>query len=132
MIMTEKHYTIEELSQITGFSRRTIRYYIAEGLLEPPAGRGRGGFYFDSHVETLTRIRTLRNGGVRLSAVAEMLSGGGAVRVPSERALWIRYEIEPGLEIHVERGLEERRRGDLEEVVRVARSILTKGVGDNG
>ncbi|MCK4823506.1 MerR family transcriptional regulator, partial [bacterium] len=31
--------------------RRTIRYYIQEGLLEPPAGRGRGGFYYDSHLQ---------------------------------------------------------------------------------
>jgi DNA-binding transcriptional MerR regulator len=126
--MTKQRYTIEELSQITGFSRRTIRYYVAEGLLEPPAGRGRGGFYFDSQVETLKRISALRAKGVRLSAIVELLSGGGGAQVPSERELWIRYEIEPGLEIHIERGLEEGRRADLEEVVRVARSILTKGV----
>ena len=43
-----KKYTIEELSNLTGFSRRTIRYYIQENIIKPPSGRGRGGFYYNS------------------------------------------------------------------------------------
>ena len=66
-------YTIDELSELTGFSRRTIRYYIHEGLLEPPAGRGRVGFYFDSHLGQLQLIKQLREKEMSLSSIAKYL-----------------------------------------------------------
>jgi len=71
--MKQKQYTIQELSELTGFSRRTIRYYIQEGLLKPPAGRGRGGYYYDSHLNALSKIRQLQNQGLRLSTISPIL-----------------------------------------------------------
>ena len=71
--MKQKQYTIQELSELTGFSRRTIRYYIQEGLLEPPAGRGRGGYYYDSHLQLLSKIRGLQRQGLNLSSIAQIL-----------------------------------------------------------
>ena len=71
--MNQKRYLIQELSELTGYSRRTIRYYIQEGLLEPPAGRGRGGFYYDSHLNTLSKIRQLQNQGLQLASIAQIL-----------------------------------------------------------
>jgi len=65
----EKKYTIDDLSELTGYSRRTIRYYIQEGLLDAPAGRGKGGFYFDSHLSQLQLIRQLQGRGMSLSAI---------------------------------------------------------------
>ena len=71
--MKGKRYSIQELSELTGFSRRTIRYYIQEGLLEPPAGRGRGGYYYDSHLNKLSKIRQLQNQGLKLGSIAQIL-----------------------------------------------------------
>jgi len=71
--MKRKRYTIQELSELTGFSRRTIRYYIQEGLLEPPAGRGRGGFYYDSHLKKLSKIRQFQNQGLKLDSISQIL-----------------------------------------------------------
>ena len=71
--MKQKRYTIQELSELTGYSRRTIRYYIQEGLLEPPAGRGRGGYYYDSHWDALSKIRQLQNQGLQLASISRIL-----------------------------------------------------------
>jgi len=71
--MKQKQYTIQELSELTGFSRRTIRYYIQERLLDSPAGRGRGGFYYDSHVQRLSKIRELQNRGLKLESISKIL-----------------------------------------------------------
>lgn len=137
MTVMKKRYSIEDLAELTGFTRRTIRYYIQEGLLEPPAGRGRGGFYFDSHLDQLRQIRSLQGRGLRLRAIAEVMSGKGMPRLaaqaleeaaaPAERELWVRYSVAPGIEIQVARQLEETGQQQVAEIVRVARSILTKG-----
>jgi DNA-binding transcriptional MerR regulator len=133
----KNRYSIEDLAELTGFTRRTIRYYIQEGLLEPPAGRGRGGFYFDSHLDQLRQIRSLQGRGLRLKAIAEVMSGKDMPRIaaqalreaaaPAERELWARYSVAPGIEIQVARHIEETEQQRVAEIVRVARSILSKG-----
>jgi len=128
--METKQYTIEDLCELTGFSRRTIRYYVQQGLIEPPAGRGRGGFYFDSHLDKLLKIKSLQDRGLRLSAILPVLKQRDVLESPQEivaREVWVRYPIADGIEIHISRDLEERERKKLDEIVRLARSILKGG-----
>jgi DNA-binding transcriptional MerR regulator len=128
--METKQYTIEDLCDLTGFSRRTIRYYVQEGLIDPPAGRGRGGFYFDSHLEKLLKIKSLQDKGLRLSAILPVLKQRDLPQPQQEivvREVWVRYPIVDGVEIHISRDLEEKERKKLDEIVRVARSILKGG-----
>jgi DNA-binding transcriptional MerR regulator len=122
-----RQYTIQELCEATGYTRRTIRYYIQEGLLEPPAGRGRGGFYFDSHLNRLLEIRSLQDKGLKLAAISEILRRGERPEVSYKREVWSKYPIQPGIEIHVSRDLEEKEGRALTEIIRVARSILETG-----
>ena len=128
--METKQYTIEDLCELTGFSRRTIRYYVQEGLIDPPAGRGRGGFYFDSHLDKLLKIKSLQDRGLRLSAILPVLKQRDVLESPQEivaREVWVRYPIADGIEIHISRDLEEKERKKLDEIVRLARSILKGG-----
>jgi DNA-binding transcriptional MerR regulator len=131
--MSEKRYTIEDLQELTGYSRRTIRYYIQEGLLESPAGRGRGGFYFDSHLERLSQIKALQGKGLKLSDIFEVLDKRGEAEpilarpVKPARQVWIKYPFEPGIEIHVSRDLEEKERKKVAEIIRIAGAILSRG-----
>jgi len=128
--MDEQHYTIDQLCELTGFSRRTIRFYVEESLIEPPAGRGRGGFYYDSQMAKLLKIRELQGQGMRLAAIAALLrkEGAGQSRPEApEREVWGRYIVAPGVEIHVARDMEEKHRRAVDEVVRLARAILAKG-----
>ena len=55
--MTENEYTLEDLEQATGFSKRQIRFYITKKLV-PGAGDSRGpnAVYSD---ETLTKLRAI-------------------------------------------------------------------------
>ena len=46
--MSEVTYTIEELAAMTGLTRRKIRYYIHEGLLDAPVGQRRAAWYLPS------------------------------------------------------------------------------------
>jgi DNA-binding transcriptional MerR regulator len=125
--MQEKRYTIEELAEATGFSVRTIRYYIQEGLLDPPPGRGRGGYYFDSHLQRLRQIKALQEQGLKLSSIEQVLRKGQRPEIHGERDLWVRYSIQPGVEIHVSREVEEQERRSILEIIKIARSILQSG-----
>jgi len=122
--MKTKTYTIEQLAELTGYSRRTIRYYIQQGLLEPPAGRGRGGFYFDSHLQKLNEIRTQQEKGLRLAAIQEL---GRAAREPAaapDRDVWVKYTIIPGIEFHIQRNVEEHEGRRIMEIIRIIKSLL--------
>ena len=128
--MEDKKYSIDELSGISGFSIRTIRFYIQEGVLEPPPGRGRGGFYFDSHMQRLREIKALQDQGLKLASIHEVLrrQEGSTVTGP-EREVWIKYPIAPGIEIHVSRDSEEKERRNIADIIRIAKSILSAGGG---
>jgi DNA-binding transcriptional MerR regulator len=111
--MEVKQYTIEELSELTGFTRRTIRYYIQEGLIPPPAGRGRGGFYNDSHVGKLLQIKALQERGLNLATIAGLIKKEELNTGDNFRKIWIKYEVVPGMEISVSRDLEDTHKRKL-------------------
>lgn len=57
-----RSYTVSELEQMSGTTRRTISDYIAKGVLAGPSHRGRGARYPQKDLDVLTvlpRIRTL-------------------------------------------------------------------------
>ena len=122
--MDSKSYTIEELAEMTGLNRRTIRFYVQEGLLEPPAGRGRGGFYYDSHLERLRQIKHLQEKGLSLAAIKGLPEHTAELPEAEQRDVWIRYRVVPGFEINVTRELEEKERRKIAEMLRIARSLL--------
>jgi DNA-binding transcriptional MerR regulator len=51
---------IAELARRAGVTPRTIRYYVAEGLLPAPAGRGQRRAYGPEHLDRLEAIRELK------------------------------------------------------------------------
>jgi DNA-binding transcriptional MerR regulator len=103
-----EEYTIGELSELGGVSRRTVRYYVQEGLIPPPAGLGRGAHYRREHLEALLRVKSMQERGLALEEIRLALSSGkprAAVAAEStlsvSRSHWSRIEILPGLEIQV-------------------------------
>ncbi len=60
---------INTLSRETGISVRTIRYYLAQDLLPPPAGRGPAATYGSGHRAAANRLdeRAAFVGGVSLA-----------------------------------------------------------------
>ncbi|GGJ46972.1 MerR family transcriptional regulator [Streptomyces brasiliensis] len=69
-------FTIGELARATGLTVRTIRYWSDEGVLTPVA-RSAGGYrlYDAESAARLELIRTLRELGLGLDAVREVLAG---------------------------------------------------------
>ncbi len=66
-------HTARGLAALCGVSERTIRYYVEEGLLPPPRGRGRGAHFDDEHLVRLRLIRAMQLAGNDLGAIKEYL-----------------------------------------------------------
>lgn len=70
----EKHYRIDELSELTGIVERNIRFYIQKGLLDKPEGERRGAYYTNIHLEQLLIIKQLRDEeGLSLEKIKQSL-----------------------------------------------------------
>ena len=66
-------YTIEELSEATGITARTIRYYTTEGLLASPETRGRYALYSEAHLHRLQLVVMLKAAYLPLNTIKERL-----------------------------------------------------------
>ena len=68
-------YSIKEVSEITGLSAHTLRYYEREGLLSG-VERTSGGYrhYTDSDLEALWLICCLKNTGMSLQEIARFVN----------------------------------------------------------
>lgn len=102
-----QRYSIDEISTLAGMTPRTVRYYIAEGLLDRPEGERRGAHYLPRHLEQLLQIRRWTEAGLSLERIREHRAG--ALEDPPPRPLrtgavevWSRVMLADGLELHLE------------------------------
>lgn len=71
--MDETRYSLQELTQAAGVSVRTVRYYIAEGLLPPPVAAGARSFYSEAHLNRLRLIGVLKDRYLPLKEIRRQL-----------------------------------------------------------
>ncbi|MEW2261813.1 MerR family transcriptional regulator [Streptomyces sp. NPDC047853] len=73
-------YSIGELARRTGTAVKTVRFYSDRGLV-PPAGRSPAGYrlYDDDAVARLNLVRTLRDLGLDLAAIRQVMDRGLAL-----------------------------------------------------
>ena len=107
--MPDERYAVGELADLGGVSRRTVRYYVHEGLIPAPLGVGRGDHYGREHLDRLLQVKALQEAGRSLDEIRQLLDGGAAaaarpvvaVARPLPRAVWRRVTVAPGVELHV-------------------------------
>src|SRR5947209_9280074 len=91
-------YTIEQVANRTGFTKRTLRYYEELGLL-PPTGRTEGNYrrYSESDVQRLERIKEFRDLlGFSLSDIRELLrteEERGQIRMAYQHEVEVKAKI---------------------------------------
>jgi DNA-binding transcriptional MerR regulator len=106
-------YTMADLEAETGLSARTIRFYVAQGLLPAARGRGVGATYGQTHLLRLKAIALLKKDNTPLEQIRQRLQDMRDAELaamlevetapPEDR--WRRVHLHPDLELHVrERG----------------------------
>lgn len=69
--MSSRTYDIQELVSASGVPRRTVYFYVQQGLLPPPEGAGLAARYGEEHLARLRSIPVLRQRGLRLDEIRE-------------------------------------------------------------
>jgi DNA-binding transcriptional MerR regulator len=106
---TAERFSIDELSALAGVTPRTVRFYIAQGLLDRPAGEKRGAHYLRRHLEQLLLVRRWTDAGLSLDRVRELIAGAPEdpprkAAPPGSVEVWSRVTLADGLEVHIEPG----------------------------
>ncbi len=105
-----ERFSLDELCALADTPRRTVRYYIQEGLVDRPEGAKRGAFYTRDHLEQLLTIRKWQRAGLSLERIRELTADPGAGEdLPPERRrrpgdVTVRSHIllRPGVELVIE------------------------------
>lgn len=84
----ERLLTIDELSQASGVTTRTIRFYSQEKLVPPPADfRGRVALYGQEHLARLRLIKTLKDKYLPLELIRKVIASPGKLAFVQEKLL---------------------------------------------
>jgi DNA-binding transcriptional MerR regulator len=67
--VTTTTYDIQSLVSQSGVPRRTIHFYVQQGILPPPQGAGPAAYYTEDHLVRLQLIPMLRQQGLRLDDI---------------------------------------------------------------
>ncbi len=70
----EPEYTLQDLADLAGVTPRTIRFYVAQGVLPSPGRTGPGTTYGPSHLARLRLIRRLQREHLPLAEIRARLA----------------------------------------------------------
>jgi len=90
----DRSLTVDELASAAAVPVRTVRYYIAEGLLPSPGARGKNASYTTDHLLRLRLIRLLTGQRVPLAEIRERLASLSAYDVRSLLASETRHQAD--------------------------------------
>ena len=144
-------FSIGSLAEAAGVSRRTVRFYVQGGVLEPPVGLGRGAHYTEAHLARLMQIKSWQEQGVPLEAIRARLQdrtlparGAGrreqrradaaaspALNVTPDAAVpgraWMRQPLLADYELHVAANRSPLSAAQLAALARALRDIVEEG-----
>lgn len=102
----DKRYSLTELSEITGLSPRTMRFYMSKGLVDKPLGARKTAYYTDKHLQQLLTVINWQKEGLSLDEIYrkqhELLTQTPPKVTPAEVQVIHRIHIAEGIELNVD------------------------------
>ena len=118
--------TLADLSDESGIPARTIRFYIARGLLDGPVKGGRSAVYTAAHVERLEQIKALQAEGRMLSEIAAMLAGDQPA-VESVPTAWYQHAVAPDVYVMARADMSPWRTKQVRAAIRKLAALIESG-----
>lgn len=121
-------FTIGELADRANVSRRTVRYYVQRGLIDPPVGRGRGSAYTTKHLDQIQRVLRLQRTGLQLDSISELEVGAAPQNrsaLPPPASLVLRIQIRDGVTLELPAGENQPTDDAIRELAAACERILS-------
>jgi len=122
--------SLAELAAAGGVKPRTVRYYIARGLLPPPRKAGRGACYGPEHLERLQQVQSLQKRGLMLAQIAQILQTGAQAVVPPEPVPCWAFRVDEDVTVLVSGKVSPWRLARIRRAVGELAKALEKGKED--
>lgn len=114
--------SLAQLGEQTETPLRTIRYYIARGLVSGPFKAGRGASYGEEHLKQLDDIKKLQAVGMTLTEIAVRLAG--EARSIEKPVLYMSYQIASDVSVQVRADVNPWRLRQIQRVLSEAANKL--------
>lgn len=133
-------YSIHDLATLASVPTRTVRFYIAQGLMDRPHGAKRGAWYEERHLQQLLLIRRWTDAGLSLERVRELQAGSPEEAPPRPVKpgmveVWSRITLADGVEVQLEPGragmTPEQVRAFIQEVAQAYRRVREPSTGSH-
>jgi DNA-binding transcriptional MerR regulator len=124
----EQEISLAELAEQSGVPGRTIRFYIARGLLSGPSQAGRGASYGQEHLGQLREIKNLQAKGFTLAEIARSLGQGRIKSSLPEPSAWWNYSATSDVQVWVRADLSPWR---LRQVQKALNQLVNELKSDN-
>ena len=123
--------TLAELAEASGLAARTIRFYIARGLLDGPVKAGRAAAYTEDHLARLEKIKKLQAQGRMLSEIGRSVAGGTTPeRYAAAPTAWWHHAIADDVVVLTRSDASPWRTRQIREAIdELARSLQPAGKG---
>lgn len=120
-----------ELADEAGVPARTVRLYIARGLLPGPLRAGRDAAYGEEHLVRLRQIRELQRQGLTLAEIGRRLAGAGEPDDVAGPVAWLSYTVAPDVAVLVRAEVAPWRRRRLQRAIRAMAAVLDETTGED-
>jgi len=124
--------TLAELAEKTGCPQRTIRFYIARGLLPPPNKAGRGASYGEEHLRRIGEIRQLQSKGLTLAEISRKLTGETQTKGTIVPTMWWMYQLAPDVILQVRSDASPWRLRTIQRALGELMAALSETITDGG
>ncbi|GIW96086.1 MAG: hypothetical protein KatS3mg110_4127 [Pirellulaceae bacterium] len=99
-----KTMNLQQLAERVGTTPRTIRYYIARGLVPGPVGAGPRAYYTEEHVRRIEEVRRLQDEGLTLGEIQRRLEGKAAGELLPQPSRWCQFCVGKDVIVWVREG----------------------------
>ena len=103
-------YSLDQLADLAGVNRRTVRYYIQLGLVDSPEGQTRAAHYTWQHLKQLLEVRGYTEQGFSLDRIGALMRGDDSpppaaqLARPGSVSVHSHIHLSEGVELVVEPG----------------------------
>jgi DNA-binding transcriptional MerR regulator len=132
---TADELSLAELAEKAEIPARTIRFYIARGLMPGPLKAGRGACYGAEHLRRLAEIKQWQRKGLTLTEIARQIAGNAQpLRVMETPTSWWSYPLAPDVVVQVRADASPWRLRQIQRALQEAANRLAQPTneGDDG